>query len=183
VRTIALALALPLLLVAAACSGGDAATGADTRPRVTTATVVETVEQEPQPAETVDLRVSSGDFGVLAFAEVFIAGKGPYAFTVDTGASHSVVDWDLARELELDVIGKPVAVTGITCRGQAGRIRMRGWRMGGVRLPRLGIQTIDMPDPGGGLVIEGLLGSDVLSRFGAVTVDYQAGRLFLDEAA
>ena len=154
-RTIALALALPFLVVAPACSGGDASTGADTRPRITTATVVETVEQEPEPSETVDLRVNSGDFGVLAFAEVFIAGKGPYAFTVDTGASHSVVDWDLARDLGLDVIGKPVAVTGITCRGHAGprrrprhrglarlrraeQVRRRHRRLpGGAALPRL----------------------------------------------
>jgi hypothetical protein len=182
VRTIALALVLPILLLGAACTGDEKAQ-TDTRPRATTATVVETVEVTPEPADAVDLRVRSGDFGVLAFAEVFIAGKGPYAFTVDTGASHSVIDWDLARELELKVIGEPVAVTGITCRGEAGRIRVRGWRMGGVRLPKLEIQTIDMPDPGGELVIEGLLGSDVLSRFGAVTVDYEAGRLFLDSPA
>jgi hypothetical protein len=38
-----------------------------------------------------------------------------------------------------------------------------------------------MPDPGGG--VDGLLGSDVLSTFGAITVDYKSERLLLGAAA
>jgi predicted aspartyl protease len=141
-------------------------------PPTTTATA-----PEPDRPPTVALRVVSGTFGVFAFARVFIGGKGPFTFTVDTGASHSVVDYDLVRRLGLRTIGEPLTVTGITCRGQAARLRMRSWRVGRVPLPAAEIQTIDMPDPGGG--VDGLLGSDILSTFGAISVDYEEARLVL----
>jgi predicted aspartyl protease len=148
-------------------------TGAEQAP--TTSSV-----EEPA-ASSVHLRVLSGTYGVFAFARVFIGGKGPFTFTVDTGASHSIVDYDLVRKLGLHTIGEPLTVTGITCRGQAARLRMRKWRVGPVSLPAKEIQTIDMPDPGGG--VDGLLGSDVLSTFGAITVDYRRERLLLGPEA
>jgi hypothetical protein len=40
-----------------------------------------------------------------------------------------------------------------------------------------------MPEPGGGIEIDGLLGSDILSTFGAITVDYKSERLVLAEPA
>jgi predicted aspartyl protease len=164
---------------AAGCSGSQSepqATQARTQPD--TATV--TVEAEPPPAREVRLRVDSGSFGVFAFARVFIGGKGPFTFTVDTGASHSVIDYDLVQKLRIRTIGAPLTVTGITCRGQAARIRVSHWRVGRVSLPAREIQTIDMPDPGGG--VDGLLGSDILSTFGAITVDYARERLVLPSA-
>jgi predicted aspartyl protease len=136
-----------------------------------------------EPSQAVKLRVVSGPGGVFAFLKVYIRGKGPFAFTVDTGASHSVVDYDVVRKLRLKTIGDPVTVTGITCRGTAGRLRMAKWRAGAVALPAAEIQTIDMPEPGGGIEIDGLLGSDILSTFGAITVDYKSERLVLAEPA
>jgi predicted aspartyl protease len=172
------------LLVAVGCSGEKAAQAttqrATTTPPATTTQVATTTEADGQ--RSVRLRVLSGPGGVFAFLRVYIGGKGPFAFTVDTGASHSVVDLDVVRRLGLTTIGDPVEVTGITCRGEAGRLRMARWRAGMVRLPAGEIQTIDMPDPGGGIEIDGLLGSDVLSTFGAITVDYEGERLFLASA-
>ena len=169
--------------LAAGCTGDREAM--PTRPAetttVTTASTQPTTEREA--GREVELRIVSGPGGVFAFAEIFIRGKGPFAFTVDTGASHSVIDYDVVRRLRLKTIGKPVTVTGITCRGEAGRLRMAKWRVAGVALPAAEIQTIDMPDPGGGIEIDGLLGSDVLSTFGAITVDYAGGRLVLASAA
>jgi hypothetical protein len=92
------------------------------------------------------------------------------------------VDFDVVRRLGLRTIGDPVEITGITCRGEAGRLRMARWRAGGIRLPAREIQTIDMPEPGGGIEIDGLLGSDVLSTFGEITVDYEGERLLLASA-
>jgi hypothetical protein len=57
---------------------------------------------------------------------------------------------------------------------------MNRWRAGAIGLPAAEIQTIDMPEPGGGIEIDGLLGSDILSSFGAITVDYETERLLLD---
>jgi predicted aspartyl protease len=182
-------LLLPLL-ASVGCSGENAAqatTQLATTTRPATSTGAATTTQAATTTEgdrqrSVKLRVLSGSGGVFAFLRVYIGGKGPFAFTVDTGASHSVVDFDVVRRLGLKTIGDPVEVTGITCRGEAGRLRMARWRAGTVRLPAGEIQTIDMPDPGGGIEIDGLLGSDVLSTFGAITVDYEGERLFLEAA-
>jgi predicted aspartyl protease len=179
-------LLLPLLVLVG-CSGEKAAqatTGRATTTQAATTTEAATTTQDATTtgegeARSVRIRVLSGAGGVFAFLRVYIGGKGPFAFTVDTGASHSVVDFDVVRRLGLKTIGEPVEVTGITCRGEAGRLRMARWRAGAIRLPAGEIQTIDMPDPGGGIEIDGLLGSDVLSTFGAITVDYEGERLFL----
>jgi predicted aspartyl protease len=176
----------PLVLAVAlsGCAGSEPAIEAGERttteaPDATTGATTVATEERP----TVDLRVVSGTGGVFAFAEVFINGEGPFAFTVDTGASRSVLDSDLVERVGVRTIGEPVEITGITCRGEAGRARVRGWRVGGVRLPQAVIQTVDMPEPPDGTEIDGLLGSDILSRFGTITVDYDAELLVLEHAA
>jgi predicted aspartyl protease len=179
-----------LLPIAAGCSGDESAApttqrAATTSPPTTSdattsttsaATTTTSVQQGPR---TVDLRVVSGPGGVFAFLQVYIRGEGPFAFTVDTGASNSVIDFDVVRKLRLKTIGDPVTITGIACRGEAGRLRIAKWRADRIRLPSGEIQTIDMPEVGGGIEIDGLLGSDVLSSFGAITVDYETERLLL----
>ena len=176
-------LPLPLaLFVLTACDAGKEA--AETTPTVaptTTQPAPTTTAVRPADPPSIRLRVVSGSAGVWAFAKVFIGGKGPFTFTVDTGASHSIVDYDLVRRLHLRTIGEPLTVTGITCRGSAARLRMGKWRVGRVQLPAAEIQTIDMPDPGGG--VDGLLGSDILSTFGAISVDYRNERLLLGSPA
>jgi predicted aspartyl protease len=164
--------ALMVAAVGTGCAGSDAEPGA-TQARQEKTTTAESGNE----GREVDLRVDSGSWGVVAFADVFIDGQGPFTFSVDTGASNSVVDWDLVKKLRIKTIGKPLQVTGITCRGQAARIEMSDWRVGEVALPAGEIQAIDMPDAVG--AVEGLLGSDVLSTFGSITVDYEAERLLL----
>jgi predicted aspartyl protease len=180
-RAMILILFLAGLLTACDREAEPQATATRTEATTTVAQAPATTAAEEERPDEVPLRVVSGPGGVFAFARVFIGRHGPFTFTVDTGASHSVVDFDVVRKLGLRTIGEPLTVTGITCRGQAGRLRMRKWRVGRVRLPAMEIQTIDMPDPGGG--VDGLLGSDVLSTFGAITVDYPAERLVLGPSA
>jgi predicted aspartyl protease len=179
----ALVLLVSLVAVLTACDSQTTAVETTTTATASTTEPPSTTTSAPEPGRppTVSLRVVSGSFGVFAFARVFIGGKGPFTFTVDTGASHSVVDYDLVRRLDLRTVGEPLTVTGITCRGQAARLRMRSWRIGHVRLPAAVIQTIDMPDPGGG--VDGLLGSDILSTFGTISVDYGKERLVLGSRA
>ena len=176
-RAALLALPLALLLPTACDSRKEAAATTSTVPQAPTQPAPTTTAAQPAGPPSIRLRVVSGSAGVWAFAKVFIGGKGPFTFTVDTGASHSVVDYDLVRRLHLRTVGEPLTVTGITCRGSAARLRMGKWRVGRVRLPAAEIQTIDMPDPGGG--VDGLLGSDILSRFGTISVDYGNERLLL----
>jgi predicted aspartyl protease len=176
---------LLLALVVAALSACDAQKTAvqttETAATSTTEPPPTTTAPKPDRPPAVPLHVVSGTGGVFAFARVYIGGKGPFTFTVDTGASRSVVDYDLVRRLHLRTIGAPLTVTGITCRGQAGRLRVRRWRVGRVRLPAAEIHTIDFPDPGGG--VDGLLGSDILSTFGRISVDYGKERLVLGSRA
>ncbi len=178
-RSFVVVVAVALAMAGAACTRSEAQpadsepAAAETSPQATV-----TVEIEPESdAHEVAIRVASGSWGVFAFADVYIDGKGPFNFTVDTGASSSIIDWDLVRKLGIKTIGPPLTVTGITCRGEASKIKVSDWRIGDVVLPGKKIQTIDMPDPGGG--VDGLLGSDVLSTFGAITVDYGGERLLL----
>jgi predicted aspartyl protease len=180
----------PLLLLALAVAALTACDAQRAAVETTQKAATSTATTEPAPTTTasepagppgVHLRVVSGDYGVFAFARVFIRGKGPFTFSIDTGASHSVVDYDLVRRLHLRTIGGPLTVTAITCRGQAARLPMRKWRVGSVRLPAAEIQTIDMPDPGGG--VDGLLGSDILSTFGTISVDYKKELLVLGSSA
>jgi predicted aspartyl protease len=178
-RFVPVSVLLVVGFLAVGCTGAEGQPPT-TQARQRTVTTTVTVEAEPSPAREVKLRVDSGSFGVFAFARVFIGRRGPFTFTVDTGASHSIIDFDLVRKLGIRTIGAPLTVTGITCRGQAARIRVSRWRVGRVALPAKEIQTIDMPDPGGG--VDGLLGSDILSTFGAVTVDYAGERLVLPSA-
>ena len=180
-RAALLALPLALFVLAACDSGKEAAATKPTVPQAPTQPAPTTTAARPAGPPSIRLRVVSGSAGVWAFAKVFIGGKGPFTFTVDTGASHSIVDYDVVRRLHLRTIGEPLTVTGITCRGSAARLRMAKWRVGRVKLPAAEIQTIDMPDPGGG--VDGLLGSDILSTFGTISVDYRSERLLLGSSA
>jgi hypothetical protein len=180
-RAAPLTLPLALFVLAACDSGKEASATAPTVAVSTTQPAPTTTAAKPAGPPSIRLRVVSGSAGVWAFAKVFIGGRGPFTFTVDTGASHSVVDYDLVRRLHLRTIGQPLTVTGITCRGSAARLRMSNWRVGRVKLPAAEIQTIDMPDPGGG--VDGLLGSDILSTFGTIAVDYRNERLLLGSKA
>jgi hypothetical protein len=143
-------------------------------------------EQQPAASPTggaeqaVRLVVLQGPGGsTLALAPVFIDGRGPFAFALDTGASYSVIDQELADELNLPSAGPPVEVTGVAATAEAGQVRAGGWRVGVVPLPGDTMVTLDLSEPNRRLKLRGLLGSDVLSRFGAVTVDYAHQRLVL----
>lgn len=56
--------------------------------------------------------------------------------------------------------------------GEARRVKLDRWRVGHIELPGLIISEIDMPAVSREYRLDGLLGSDALSRFGAVLIDY-----------
>jgi hypothetical protein len=127
---------------------------------------------------SVSLLVLEGPGGsTLALAPVYINDLGPFAFALDTGASHSVIDEQLAEELGLPVVGPPIEMTGVAATAQALQVRVGKWRVGEVELPRRTLACIPLSEPNRRLKLRGLLGSDMLSRFGAITVDYRRQRL------
>lgn len=88
---------------------------------------------------------------------VFLNGRGPYSFVVDTGANRSVVSRELAAALALPPAGQ-VEVHGIAGAEPAAPAAVRSFRVGqtissGLVLPAL---------PRGKLGADGLLGVDVL---------------------
>lgn len=110
-----------------------------------------------------------------AIVPVHFGDKGPYRFVLDTGSSISVIDMQLARELRLKFTGRAEPVIGITKQTNARIAQVDRWRLGEIPLKAGTVATLDLP--GDGSRLSGLLGSDRLSDFGRVTLDYEHERL------
>jgi aspartyl protease len=113
----------------------------------------------------------------IALVPVWVNGRGPYPFALDTGASQSLIDTSLVRRLHLRVVGSR-PLHGITGGGKGQVVQIGNWRAGGVRLPKDTIGSFKLLDGQSG--VAGLLGSDVLSRYGKIAVDYDHDVLLLD---
>jgi predicted aspartyl protease len=122
------------------------------------------------------LVVKSKDGQAAALVRVMIHGRA-FPFLVDTGASRSLVDVTLARQLRLKKVGRPVKVGAVGCTTISRNVRLSRWSIGGQRLPSIVAASTKIPFAMGHAF--GLLGSDVLSRFGAVTIDYKHALLRL----
>jgi hypothetical protein len=108
---------------------------------------------------------------------VTVDGTGPYPFLLDTGATSSVVDEELARDLGLPPAGRAVQET-TTAAGTAdlvwATVRLGGAERRGdvIRAPLAAVRTVD-PD------IRGIVGQDVL-RLGNWWLDYRGSALLED---
>jgi predicted aspartyl protease len=128
-------------------------------------------------ASTARLRVVKlRDGEVLAFARVIVHGR-PFTFLIDTGSSKSLVDDALAKQLHLKTVGRPIKVTGVGCSESARKVRLNHWSIGGQRLPSI-VATSSVIAGANGHAF-GLLGSDVLSHFHVISIDYAHGVLAL----
>ena len=122
------------------------------------------------------LVIRTADGETAALAPVVIHGR-TFPFLIDTGATRSVVDQALAKKLRLAKVGAPIRVSGVGCTSAARNVRLAGWRIGGQRLPAIIATTTRIAGANGRAF--GLLGSDVLSRFGSAKIDYAHARLIL----
>jgi Aspartyl protease len=119
----------------------------------------------------------------LALVPVFIDGQGPLPFALDTGASRSLISPGLAERLHLPARGSAGMLQGVTGAASAENFAVASWRAGTITLPPSLIAAIGSSTAGAvarphGPV--GLLGSDVLSRYGKIAIDYDKGLLVLD---
>ncbi|MFG3660094.1 retropepsin-like aspartic protease [Streptomyces sp. NPDC047706] len=128
-------------------------------------------------AREVPLRVQEQFGQTLAFVPVSIEGQGPFMFALDTGASMSVVDDDVADRAGLERTGERRAVSGILSTGEVAVVEVTHWEVGDLPLAPGELTLIDLGPPPGGGTMQGLLGSDVLSDFGSITIDYDEGVL------
>jgi hypothetical protein len=125
----------------------------------------------------------------MALVPVTINGEGPFPFAVDTGASRSLVALSLAKRLHLPIQGSAGTLYGVGGPRSALNVAIAHWRAGAVTLP--GEVVAAVSSPGSRARREttksakvhgpvGLLGSDVLSRYGKIAIDYDKGLLILD---
>ena len=141
---------------AAGCGGATALAGGAERIPITVSTVAGQVE------ETVN---------------VCIDGQGPFPFVIDTGAAGSFIDTRLAAQLDLADEGSSVSFDGVGCTGTGQVVAVASWSVGGVILAPQSLVATEQPGVGAARQPVGLLGSDVLSRFGAVRLDFKAQTL------
>ena len=127
----------------------------------------------------VNIKVIKQGAQVLALVPVTINGKGPWAFALDTGASQSLVDSQVANELQVRTTGSKQKIAGVTNVAKVRSIRVSDWRVGKVKLPPTTVVEANLPFGNAHGGIQGLLGSDMLSDFDVVTIDYGHSRLLL----
>jgi hypothetical protein len=116
---------------------------------------------------------------VIALVPVTIDGHGPFTFALDTGASQSLVDSQVAKELRVPKTGSSHRVAGITNVTKVQTISVKHWEVGKVQLPATTVVEANLPFGNAAGGVQGLLGSDMLSEFDVVTIDYAHGLLKL----
>ena len=137
---------------------------------------------QPGGGEKVPLTVSVVAGQVAETVDVCIGGQGPYPFVLDTGAGQSTIDAGLARRLHLSSAGPATEFAGVGCTGTARPVTVASWSLDGLPLSAQQLTAATLPQMGGKGEPVGLLGSDVLSRFGGIRIDFNAGALVLPGA-
>jgi len=137
------------------------------------------VEAVPEGQRTsVPIRVTRILLITVVEVTVCIDGQGPFPFLVDSGATGTMITDRLAQALHLSSHGKAQKGFGASCTSTYRLVAVANWSIGHVGLAPQSLSTASVPGKAS-QGIDGLLGSDVLSRFGAVTVDYTHSKLEL----
>ena len=127
----------------------------------------------------VPLTVSTVAGQVAESVNVCIGGKGPSpsSSTRGRGSRPSTPAWP--RGSTWPPPARPTAFAGVGCTGTARPVSVGSWSLDGVGLAPQQLTAATLPQIGGKGEPVGLLGSDVLARFGAVRIDFAAGALVL----
>ena len=125
----------------------------------------------------IPITVSTRQGQVAAMANVCIDGKGPFPFLIDTGANGSLVTTSLAKRVGLAAIGAPIPIGGAGCAAEAHISRVAKWSVAGLALQPQVVTVLDVPLFGQKGEPDGVVGSDVWSRFGAMRLDFARGTI------
>jgi len=128
---------------------------------------------------SVSMRVLSSGGLDFEFVPVCVDGEGPFPFILDTGASRSTIDASLAHVLGLPVDGPSGVASGANCATTFEPTTVHSWSLGSLPLAPQVLPSIRIPLFGATDAPAGLLGSDVLSEFGAVRLDFRRQTLVL----
>lgn len=128
---------------------------------------------------TVPVGVVHSDGINAVLVGVCMNGLGPFPFIVDTGAAASVFSKTLASRLKLTPTGASEEIGAIDCNVASRQVAIRNWSIGGRSLAPEDVLSLNFPRAPVITSIDGLIGSDLLSRFGAIRIDYQTQELTL----
>jgi hypothetical protein len=125
--------------------------------------------QARQSNELIKFRLRDG---YLIIVQAMVNGTGPFSFLLDTGTTRTVIDTDLARQLQAPAIGE-VAITTVLHMRQDKLVQLQDVRLGEASVSSLGavvdkLARQKMLAPG----IRGVLGEDFLSKFD-ILIDYK----------
>ena len=115
------------------------------------ALLVAMLAQGPGYARTPELTLPDGGYdGPLELVvnrpvlNVFLGDRGPYTFVLDLGASLSVIDAQLAKELDLEVVGvQEAGVPGVSSVTHD-LVQAQGLRFGSVEIGPTRLMTLDL---------------------------------------
>ncbi len=189
-RSFLIALAI---LVLASTTRGEVSFAATTGQGTTGSTAVGSSRQiEPsgcalsQPAvgrpSVLAVRIVRIDTGAAVLVNACIDGAGPFPFVIDSGSSFSVIDKQLSRRFNLHQVGAPEQAVGIACSGAVVPEQLPSWSVGGLALRPQVVFNASLPNLEPNQPLAGVIGSDVLSRFGSIRIDYQARTVSLGAA-
>lgn len=125
----------------------------------------------------VPLDISRAAGGTTPFVPVCVDGQGPFLFVLDTGAAASLVGTQLAGAAHLPSTSPSTSPLDVGCTAATQEVLIKRWSVGGVALSGQAVFTASIPGFGLSGEPAGILGGDVLSRFGAIRVDYRARKL------
>jgi predicted aspartyl protease len=106
-----------------------------------------------------------GRLGVMTVPQVYIDGKGPYRFLVDTGASITTLSEPLARRLSLKMnADKGFYVAGWGGLAQAKRAQLNRFSFPTQQIAKLNVLVVNSPFFQS-IDVEGVMGQDILNRY------------------
>lgn len=126
---------------------------------------------------TVPMTVVRNGQSTLETVPVYVDGHGPYKFLLDTGSSVSSVSSKLVTMLHLPKTGNHARIKGVSSSEKVSIATIRSWKVGHVSLTPEKVAVLTSTPSSGSVM--GLLGSDELGRFAAVTEDFQSHQLRL----
>jgi predicted aspartyl protease len=123
----------------------------------------------------------AGTGGAALVVPVKVNGTGPYPFVLDTGATLTCVDQQLATELELrEPVGRIGFGAGVGGSGQMRLVSIDSLQVGEAKTSSLIGCALDLQSiKGAGLDVRGLLGLNFLKEY-RVTLDFTNRTLRLD---
>jgi Aspartyl protease len=128
--------------------------------------------------QTTPVKILRGGGGTaMVLVPVTIDDQGPYDFALDTGAGITLIDTQLANELKLPVAGESAQVAGVGGTQDITPVHVDTWSAGKIALPTANIGKTGLASFKQDSGVRGLLGSDILSSFGKITINYDTGEL------